>query len=66
MEKKQITGNEPAQPIGALSFADGFIQGDGYCDTDCKAVVWEDDLCMYRNDCPIGCGTVWVMPIPII
>jgi hypothetical protein len=39
---------------------DGLIEGPGYCDTDCKAAQWEDDLCKFRKVCPIGCGTVWV------
>lgn len=47
---------------GSLQFAQGFVEGEGYCDAGCKAVVWENDLCMYRNECPIGCGTVWVLP----
>jgi len=46
----------------SLPFAEGFVEGEGYCDAGCKAVVWENDLCMYRKECPIGCGTAWVLP----
>ena len=63
VEPTSKSGND-TKPIvsGSLPFAEGFVEGEGYCDANCRAVEWENDTCIFRNECPIGCGIVWVLP----